>query len=342
MLNRSRKTETQTLLTRQLSYLTCAGHDESKAFQLLRDALDGELQADADELRRYFESDEDAELPDRRFASAMPTLARLVRIARRQGTSPAGVLSNAEEVLGPLGESHRIYWAGIGAFLWYALMLLVVMCVALVVFSIFVFPALKQIFESSGSELPALTQFVMSTLGVLMDLFFFLVAGAVVALAIAAYKIRDAMKRLEPLRGFITRTPVLAFLCKAYNQALMLNLSHLLCVAGVGAAQALDEVMRMQQPGKPGFSELVAAGTGRLDILMRADPIIAALVLAQRTDTLATEIAHLSVHSQLAFAHTLARDREEFTLVAQLMVGLVVGTLVASMYLPIFGLGSIF
>lgn len=341
MLNQSRKSETQTLLARQLSYLTRSGHDYAKAFEILQDALDGDLKTEAQELRHYFETDETSGLPDRRFASALPTLVRLVRIARRQGANPTGVLSHAEEVLGPLGESHRVYWAGIGALLWYALMLIVLVFVALTVFSIFVFPALNQLFEANGSQLPALTQFMMSTLGTLMDLFFFLVAGAVVALAIAAYKIRDAMKRLEPLRGIITRIPVLAFLCKAYNQALMLNLSHLLCVSGVAAVQSLDEITRMQQPGKSVFSELASANASRLDVLIRTDPINAALMLAHRTDTLATEIAHLSMHSQLAFAQTLAKNREEFTLIAQLFVGLVVGTLVVSMYLPIFKLGSI-
>jgi len=67
-----------------------------------------------------------------------------------------------------------------------------------------------------------------------------------------------------------------------------------------------------------------------------------ALELARRAGTLADELEHLSMRAQELFAHQLAKVREEFTLVAQVFAGLVIGSLVLSMYLPIFKMGSVF
>jgi len=190
--------------------------------------------------------------------------------------------------------------------------------------------------------MPALTVFVMTTLRSLTALFFFLIASGVIALVVAAHKIRNAMKRLEPLRGVVTRIPGLASLCDGYNTALFLNFTRLLTFAGVVAGDALDDASRMQWPGKAVFSEAASAASGRLDGLLRTDPVSGGLMLALRAGTLADEIGHQSARSQALFAETLARVREEFTLVAQVFVGIVIATLVISMYLPIFKMGMIF
>ena len=67
-----------------------------------------------------------------------------------------------------------------------------------------------------------------------------------------------------------------------------------------------------------------------------------ALLLAKRTGTLDAELGHLSSRAQSIFSEQIAKLREEFTLITQVFIGLVIGTLVISMYLPIFKMGSIF
>lgn len=341
MLNQSKRSEIQMLLARQLGHLTRAGDSYETAFKKLHDAADGELKNEVENLRRYLDGDENASRSEGHFATPMATLARLAGVARRHSMNPAGVLSRAEEVFGPLGESYRVYWAGIGAFLWYALMMVVMVFVVLAIFSIFVFPVFAELFEGSEDAMPGLTLFMVSTLQPLMGLFFFLAATGVVALGITAYKIREAMKRLEPLRGAVTRTPGLVSLCESYNHAIHLNLSRLLTYAGLIAEDALDEVSRMQRrDGAPFFKKTSAAV--QLDDMLPSNGITGALELARRTGTLGEELEHLSAHAQSIFAHQLAKVREEFTLVAQVTIGIVIGTLVVSMYLPIFKMGSIF
>ena len=113
----------------------------------------------------------------------------------------------------------------------------------------------------------------------------------------------------------------------------------------------------MQQPDQAARGEAPVVAAGRADLKSRADPVSGALRLARRTGTLAAELEYLSARSQSIFAATLAKAqgsvtlnlgatlatvREEFTLVAQVSVGIVIATLVVSMYLPIFKMGIIF
>ena len=107
-------------------------------------------------------------------------------------------------------------------------------------------------------------------------------------------------------------------------------------LAGMNAEDALDELSRTARlPSRPERS----AG---LDVLARVDPVNAALTLARRTGTLGVELEHLSARAHSIFSDRLAKVREEFTLVAQVGIGLVIATLVISMYLPIFKMGTIF
>lgn len=340
MLNQSRRLELQLMLARQIGHLTRSGHSYEAALQKLRDAADGELQDEIDLLRKYMDAGEELAREEKRFATPVATLARLAGIVRRNGGNPAEVLARAEEILGPLGESYRVYWAGVGAFLWYVLALFTMFFVVLMVFSIFVFPQIEVFFEGSEGVLPDMTVFTIKAVGMFKDLSFFLVAAGVVALAISAHRIRDAMKRMEPLRGFVMRIPGLASLGNGYNKALSFNLSRLLVCAGLNAEVALNEVSRLW-PGHTPFDDEVVA-VGRLDRLMLTDPLKGALVLANRAGTLDAELVHLSAEAQGRFASQLARVREEFTLFAQVLVGVVIGVLLVSMYLPLFKMGEIF
>lgn len=341
MLNSSRRFDLHLILARQLGHLTRSGHNVETALQTLRDAAEGEMQQEIDALQKYLDGDGAVAREERRFATPMATLSRLGGIARRHGKNPAEVLARAEEVLGSLGESYRVYWAGVGAFLWYVLALFAMLFVVLMVFTIFVFPSLESFFEESNGALPNLTVATIAASRVFMDLSFFLVAACVLLLAITAHHIKDAMKRLVPLRGFMMRIPGLASLCEGYNKALIFNLSRLLVCAGLNAEDALNEVSQLW-PGRTAFGEERAAAKGRLELLVRTDPLKGALVLAARTGTLDAELEYFSTMAQTLFAAQLAKVREEFTLVAQILAGIVIATLMISMYLPLFRMGEIF
>lgn len=326
MLNQARRFDVQMMLARQLGHLLRAGESEASAFDKLHDAAEGALKDEVERLRQCLASAASAAPADARFATPAGTLARLAAVARGEGGRPEAVLAHAEEVLGPLAEAYRVYWAGIGALLGYAFMMIALMFLVLIIFSIFVFPALAEVFDGNEQAMPALTVFVMTTLQHVVVLGFFVVAGVVVGLGIGAYKMREAMKRLEPLGGVMTRIPGLRVLCDAYNIAISLNLSRLLMHAGVRGEAALDAVAGMRRTHHP----------------RKATETDVALTLARRAGTLEDELEHLSLRAQDLFADQLAKVREEFTLVAQVVAGIVVGGLVLSMYLPIFKMGSIF
>lgn len=341
MLSQSKKYELYTLLARQIGHLTRSGVDRATALKKLR-ASALELNADIDVLEGYLAADQLDKLPDRRFASPIRTIAHLMYLARERNADSMAVLQKMEMVLGPLGESYRAYWAGIGGVLWYGFLLVAVGFAALLVFSIFVFPQLQNVFQESGTNLPAFTESVITVLHTAAELSFLVAASVVLTLGVAAYKIRAAMKRLEPVRGIVTRIPGFGALCDCYNKVIFLNLSRLLVYAGVPAADALDEISHLQRTYDQGWLAYASSSTASIHSLLQTDPIAAALMLATRTETLDRELEHLSAQAQSMFAQTLVRVREELTILAQIFVGVVIATLVISMYLPIFKMGSLF
>lgn len=336
MLNQSRKNDSYMLLARQIGHLTRAGHSYESAVSTLREAVDGELGDELEALQQLVE--DGGQSADRRFASPVPMLAALSAAVRRRGLNPAAVFQNAEEVFGALGESYRAYWSGIGAFLGYAIALTVVVALVLGVFSIFVFPQIENIFAGNEQSLPAMTAATMEILAATRGLLFSLVAAAVIAVAIAAHRIRDAMKRLHPLSRVVTSIPGLRALGRGYNSALYLNLARLLSQSGLAPEEALEEsarLLKMRGGAVPSEGMTVDAALGR-------DPVAGALALARRTGTLGPELDHLSAQAEAIFADRLAKVREEFTLAAQVAIGIVIAALVVSMYLPIFRMGTLF
>ena len=79
------------------------------------------------------------------------------------------------------------------------------------------------------------------------------------------------------------------------------------------------------------------ADTGRAWYTDIAD----SLAIARKLGTLQEEITYLceGLHSDLAV--TLSKVRSEITIVAQIVIGLIIATVVISLYLPIFKLGSV-
>lgn len=337
MLNQSRTNDNYVLLARQIGHLTRSGHSYESAVSTLREAVDGDLRDELDAMKRLVE--EAGQAAERRFASPVPMLAALSASVRRRGLNPAAVFQHAEEVFGALGESYRTYWSGIGAFLAYATALTLIVALVLGVFSIFVFPQIESMFAGNEQSLPTLTAATMEILAATRGLLFLGVAAAVIAVSIAAYRIRDAMKRLHPLRRAITAIPGLRTLGRSYNSALYLNLARLLSQAGLAPDEALEESARLLK-AHGGVPVPVEGST--VDAALGRDPVAGALALARRTGTLGQELEHLSARAEAIFADRLAKVREEFTLAAQVAIGIVIATLVVSMYLPIFQMGTLF
>lgn len=341
MLNRSRHTETQTLLARQLGHLLHSGLNYDEAFTRLEEAGDGEFKQEVEALKLDLETGPPRHRKDRRFPTPILTLRKLMSVARDNGGDAASILAHAEEMLGSMGESYRLYWAGMASFLWYITGISLFMFILLVMFSIFVFPQFQDIYANAQTALPAMTQTMIGMLETMRGAFFVLMITIVIGVIIIAYKIRSSMRNIEPLSGFITRLPGLRTLSRNYNSLLLINLSRLLATSGVPIDTALEHVWKLHQPLQD-FNGMISSSSNRLNFVLNDDPVWGAVILSRLTGTLHSEIEHLSSQAETIFAEQLSKLREEFTLIAQISVGVVIALLIISLYLPIFKLGSIF
>lgn len=340
-MNKSGFADTETMLVRQLGHLIHSGLSYDEAFQRLQDAGNGALREEIAALRSNLDGEAIHPGKSKRLPTPVFTLMKLISVAKSEGGDTASILGNAEEILGSLGENYRIYWAGMGSFLWYVTALSLLMFFVLIMFSIFVYPQFRELYDNAQGTLPELTRITMNTLDTLRETFFVLMIVIVVGVIIIAYHIRTAMKALAPITGMITKLPGLGMLTRNYNSLLFINLSRLLATSGVSLDMALKRVWVLHDPDND-FDRMVSASEPRLHSLLHEHPVMASLLLSRQIGTLDSEIIYLSSQAEMIFSEQLAKLREEFTLIAQISVGVVIAILVISMYLPIFHMGSIF
>ena len=339
MIKSSTKLDILTILGRQLSHLVAKGNTLDEALDLLRKASDESLTGDIDRLQQLL-SGKNEEMTLGPFSqSPIVAIGHLIGLAEKLGGHPVKLLAELETTLSSLTEGYRAYWVGIGGFLLYATILFVVTIFALLIFTIFVLPQFSEVYSNLGTDLPVLTQVVMNTLQVIQWPLLFAGTGIIVALSIVTHKLRDNMKRLSPLRGAIVKFPGLRRLCRSYNESLTLNFARLLHSTGVSADTALSEAARITD------TDITKSKSGKdsdslVTTLERGD-LAAALSFAKKLNVLEQELDYLTAETEARHTERLIEVREEFTLIAQIFIAVVITILLLSMYLPIFKLGSV-
>lgn len=334
------------LLLRQLAAGLQAGHALPQAVAAL-----GRWSSAARRCRPLYEA-LDAAAPGHSMAGALgafpasfpPEAVALVADSERLGSAVAAL-----EILADAQERRVQRWRGLGGALAWPLVALTWLLLMMVVVSVFVVPAFKEVFQSFGAALPLPTLLLIGFADLVNEwwlpalllaaaLTWFLRAGRMRAFrpvwlsdtalrlpVVGPYLMSTFLLRLgrllEPVAaGRLATLPALGYLrATAGSQALAARAQAI--EAAVAAGQALPEAIGAQ------FED---GGDLALALEFDGQGTTQGRMLGRTLDTLETEV----LRKRLRLQQTLV-------VAFYLAMGLAVGIFVFALYLPIFQLGSV-
>jgi len=232
----------------------------------------------------------------------------------------------------------------------YPVAVMVVAFVVLTVIMLFVIPAFKEVFSSFGADLPAPTLFVIA-LSEFFVSYWYLIFGVLIG---GGYFFFESWRRSERMQDFMDRLllkiPVFGNLINKAVIARWTRTLSTMFAAGVPLVEALDSVGGAS--GNAVFAEAteqiqkdVSTGSG-LTTSMQSTGVFPSMVLQMSAigeesgalDHMLAKAAEFYEQEVDEMVKGLSSLMEPFIIV---ILGVLIGGIVVSMYLPIFKLGAV-
>ncbi len=273
----------------------------------------------------------------------------LYRNLVRAGES-AGVLETVLETIASYQENIEAIKGKIKKALFYPAMIIVVAILVSAVLLIFVVPQFEEVFKGFGAELPAFTKMIVAASKFLVTWWWLMLLVAISAIAGFIF----AYKRSVPLQHAIDRLSLrIPVIGKILNDSAVARFSRTLAVtfaAGVPLVEALDSVAGAT--GNSVYTEAVhrirddVAVGYNVNTAMKQTNLFPHMVVqmtaigeeAGALDTMLFKVAEFYEQEVNNSVDALASLIEPFVMV---IIGVLVGSMVIGMYLPIFKLASV-
>lgn len=256
------------------------------------------------------------------------------------------------ESLGFLSEYYRKKAAQkrmVSSAVSYPLIIMAVAVVVLIFMVTVVVPMFEQVYSRMGGELPSVTQAVIRFSRNFKN-YFFVFAAVCVALAvlIALYKNTDAWQRFRTT--LLLRIPVVKDLLRKHYQGHFCKLMYLLCSSGVPLLQGIRmlEGIITFYPYRRSFAEISdnLNGGGSFSDSMAKFPnlyeakLVTLLKVGEETNTLPQMLERQGETLSVELEHRLKQLGNLLEPLMIMFVGVLVATVLISMYLPMFKLGT--
>jgi type IV pilus assembly protein PilC len=273
----------------------------------------------------------------------------LYRNLVRAGES-AGVLETVLETIASYQENIEAIKGKIKKALFYPAMIIVVAILVSAVLLIFVVPQFEEVFKGFGAELPAFTKLIVAASKFLVAWWWLMLLVAVGAIVGFIF----AYKRSVPLQHAIDRISLrIPIIGKILNDSAVARFARTLAVtfaAGVPLVEALDSVAGAT--GNSVYTQAVlrirddVAVGYNVNTAMKQTNLFPHMVVqmtaigeeAGALDTMLFKVAEFYEQEVNNAVDALASLIEPFVMV---IIGVLVGSMVIGMYLPIFKLASV-
>ena len=273
----------------------------------------------------------------------------LYRNLVRAGES-AGVLETVLETIASYQENIEAIKGKIKKALFYPAMIIVVAILVSAILLIFVVPQFEEVFKGFGAELPAFTKMIVAASKFLVAWWWLMLLVAIGAIAAFVF----AYKRSIPMQHAIDRLSLrIPAIGKILNDSAVARFSRTLAVtfaAGVPLVEALDSVAGAT--GNNVYTEAVkrirddVAVGYNVNTAMKQTNLFPHMVVqmtaigeeAGALDTMLFKVAEFYEQEVNNSVDALASLIEPFVMV---IIGILVGSMVVGMYLPIFKLASV-
>jgi type IV pilus assembly protein PilC len=202
---------------------------------------------------------------------------------------------------------------------------------------VFVVPIFTEMFAGLGSALPAPTQLVIHTSAWIVGNILYIFIGIIVLIAcLKNQKIRYKMASMIPgLRGVLKKSSIIQY---ARHLSIMLSLGAPLREAFSSAAESLNNPIHSERLKNVGRT---LPDTKRLQEEMGVTEIFPNIILkmiraGEKSESLGLVFEEISKFYEKDFSRSLHRMVSSLEILAVIFVGIFVGGIVISMYLPIF------
>lgn len=281
--------------------------------------------------------------------SCPPFLVQLVAEAEREGQLPAA-LAECSAYLRELGHYAPGEGSSLRRTLFYPLFVLLVIITVSSLLLVFVIPQFEQIFANFGVALPSLTLAVIAVANALKAFWPLLLLLLVLLVILWRWGLRRSAALQALAIGLLLRVPGYRTLYRRATAALLLNTWGVLMKRGRGLSEAL--AASAQLPLGPhlqrlllGYAQALQHGE-RLDELLHRNALFAPrMVQLIRVCGRIKQPHELMLRQSQNYARQLERQRKNIAQLQEallvLVAGVLVGTLVIAMYLPIFMLGEV-
>lgn len=273
----------------------------------------------------------------------------LYRNLVRAGES-AGVLETVLETIASYKENIEAIKGKIKKALFYPAMIIVVAILVSAVLLIFVVPQFEEVFKGFGAELPAFTQMIVAASKFLVAYWWIMLLALVAAIVGFIFAYKRSIKLQHAIDRISLRIPIIG---KILNDSAVARFARTLAVtfaAGVPLVEALDSVAGAT--GNSVYTEAVqrirddVAVGYNVNTAMKQTNIFPHMVVqmtaigeeAGALDTMLFKVAEFYEQEVNNAVDALASLIEPFVMV---IIGVLVGSMVIGMYLPIFKLASV-
>lgn len=335
------------LFTRQLSTMMKAGVPLLQSFDIVaRGSENPKLTTLLNAIKTDVETGTALNQAFRKFPMHFDTLyCNLVEAGEQ-----AGILEGLLDRLATYMEKTEGIKRKIKSALMYPIAVLVVAFVVVTIIMIFVIPSFKSVFSSFGADLPAPTLIVIAVSEFFVK-YWYIVLGVPI---LGVYFFLQAWKRNEKMQRFMDRlllkVPIFGTLIEKSTIARWTRTMSTMFAAGVPLVESLDSVggasgnivysdatKRIQQDVSQGTSLSAAMTTQRLFPVM----VLQMTTIGEESGSLdhmlgkAADFYEAEVDDMVAGISSLMEP------IIIVVLGVVIGGIVISMYLPIFKLGQV-
>ncbi|NOQ94555.1 MAG: type II secretion system F family protein [Methylophaga sp.] len=232
----------------------------------------------------------------------------------------------------------------------YPISILVVAFVVTAILMIFVIPQFESLFAGFGAELPALTQFVIGV-SQFFQQWWWLIFGSIIG---SVYGIMEAKKRSRKVQHFFDRmllkVPVIGIIMEKGAIARFARTFATMFKAGVPLVEAMVSVAGATgnivfSEGTMEMRDEVSTGT-QLNVAMRnselfPNMVIQMVAIGEESGALDTMLAKVADFYESEVDDAVDNMTALMEPLIMAFLGVVIGTLVIAMYLPIFKLGAV-
>ncbi|WP_291522579.1 type II secretion system F family protein [Acidithiobacillus sp.] len=335
------------VMVRQLSTMINAGVPIVQAFELLISATSGAgMKKLLKGILKHLKEGESLSQSMAHFPKYFDRLFVSLIAAGEQG----GILDTILLRLAEYREKTLALNKKVKSAMFYPAAIITVMVVVVVILMIFVIPVFSQLFSSFGATLPLLTQIVINISNWMKSHWYIVVLSPIAAVWLFVYAYKHNLSFKTVIDRFSLKIPVLGdILLKGAVARFMRTLSTMQA-AGVPIMEALGTLSKVSGNVIIERSVLAArddvASGGRITTRLKADgvfPIMATQMLAigEETGAIETMAGKVADFYESEVEESVNRLSTLMEPMIMVVLGVIVGTLVVAMYMPIFKMGAV-